>query len=182
MFTDKQVRVISEHAGRASFGQSGRCISHKVGSVHLQTDDLTSFHIFDEYIMEDKEDKTPPIIKKPLAKLSNQMKEDIIGFIGKDIELITMKTRLQDGHLCMMWKWYQWQYELDHRIIFISPTVLTVVFEIADDNIKDEEGLYHLEDQIICAHMMLIPVWASSEHWTLMAINMEEKQVRYYDS
>ena len=30
--------------------------------------------------------------------------------------------------------------------------------------------------------MMLIPVWASSEHWTLMAIHIEEKVVRYYDS
>ena len=30
--------------------------------------------------------------------------------------------------------------------------------------------------------MMLIPVWASSEHWTLLAINTEEKEIRYYDS
>ena len=182
MYTGKQVRVISEHAGRAAYGQSGRCISHKAGSVHMQTDDLTSFHIFDEYIQEDLESKVPSISKKPLTKMGNLLKETIIGFIGQGVESITMKTRLQDGHICMMWKWYQWQYELDERMMHISPALSRMMCEIEDGKTHDEEGLHYLQDEVINAKMMLIPVWASSEHWTLMVIHIEEKLVRYYDS
>ena len=139
---DKRVRVISEHAGRAAFGQSGMCLSHKKGSVHLQTDDMTSFHIFDEYIMEDMDTKEKPITKKPLTKLSNIIKDDIIAAIGKDIELLTMKTRLQDAHLSMMWKWYEWQYELDHRVVFMSPTACRILFEV-DEKDMGKDGLIY---------------------------------------
>jgi len=174
---DKRVRVISEHAGRAAFGQSGMCLSHKKGSVHLQTDDMTSFHIFDEYIMEDMDTKEKPITKKPLTKLSNNMKDDIIAAIGKDIGPIT----IQDAHLSMMWKWYEWQYELDHRVVFMSPTACRILFEV-DEKDMGKDGLMHLQDQIIGAQMILCPKWAASEHLTLLAISIVEKEVRYYDS
>jgi len=63
----------------------------------------------------------------------------------------------------------------------MSPTACRILFEV-DEKDMGKDGLMHLQDQIIGAEMILCPIWSTSEHWTLLAINIEEKEIRYYDS
>ena len=73
----------------------------------------------------------------------------------------------------------EWQYELDDKVLFITALLARMIWENAE---KEDEVEIVPVGQIKMASLLLIPVWATSEHWTLISINKDECTMRYFDS
>lgn len=99
--------------------------------------------------------------------------------------------RLQSGHVGLWWKDTRWSLQmLLDDIKLVNPSLSHLWGAFMDEFETNPEATVALEKQrkvfhgIVCtSKLVLVPVF-SSEHWTLMAIDMRTGQVvfRYYDT
>jgi hypothetical protein len=193
----EKVRIWSDMHGKACCGVAGAVLKY-VGpdKVLVETDKLTKHEVLVTSV-EKVEGLKGMQVQKSLKQVTGALRQEWLvkcGWsdeerIGED-SFTALKAELAGSvpvlvraeHLQFYWLWLQWSLSLPSTCRFVDPLLLHYWMDFGlEESAVNDNRLKALKTEFIADAVVCLPVNAS-DHWTLAVVNMQQKEVRYYDS